>query len=126
MKKIISILLCLAMLAGSLAGCSAAGTPKEYIPVGDQLVQEDEEVKQQVASADPEADFALAYCPEESLNPLSCADTTNRMMLSLVYQGLFTTNREGEVYPVLCKNYTASSDLTIYDFTIVHSPFKDG
>lgn len=127
MKKRMSILLCLAMLAGLLTGCVAAGTPKEYIPVGDQLVQEGEEVQQQVVSADPEADFTLAYCPEESLNPLSSANTTNRMLLSLVYQGLFTTNREGEVYPVLCKNYTASSDLTIYDFTIdPQATFSDG
>ena len=126
MKKIISILLSLAMLAGFLTGCTAAGTPREYIPVGDQLVQGDEEQqKAEIGVADE--NFALAYNPQETLNPLSAADFTNRMLFSLVYQGLFTTNRDGEVLPILCKNYTASSDLTVYSFTIdPRATFSDG
>lgn len=127
MKKSISILLCLAMLAGLLTGCTAAGEPGEYIPVGDQLVQGDGEEQMQTEPGENDEGFAMAYNPAEALNPLSAADTTNRLLFSLVYQGLFTTNRDGEVIPILCKNYTASSDLLIYDFTIdPKATFSDG
>ena len=40
MKRIISILLCLTMFAGLLAGCSAANEQEAYIPTGDALEQE--------------------------------------------------------------------------------------
>ena len=126
MKRIISILLCLAMLAGSLTGCTAAGTPKEYVPVGD-LLGEDAIAAQEAQAAEEEDPFTLAYYPDETFNPLSCADFTNRMICSLVYQGLFTTSRDGEIIPILCKSYTASSDLTVYDFTIdPTATFSDG
>lgn len=126
MKRIISILLCLAMLAGSLTGCTAAGTPKEYVPVGD-LLGEDAIAAQEAQTAEEEDPFTLAYYPDETFNPLSCADFTNRMICSLVYQGLFTTSRDGEIIPILCKSYTASSDLTVYDFTIdPTATFSDG
>ena len=127
MKRIISLLLCLAMMAGMLTGCTVAGTPREYTPVGDQLVQEGEEGQKQADASDTEEDFALAYNPQESLNPLASADYNNRLLFSLVYQGLFTTDRDGEVLPILCKNYTASSDLTVYTFTIdPKATFSDG
>ena len=127
MKRVISILLCLMMLAGMLTGCTAAGEPGEYIPVGDQLAQEDAEAQEQTEPGENEEGFAMAYNPAEPLNPLSAADTTNRLLFSLVYQGLFTTDRDGDVLPILCKNYTASEDLMVYDFTIdPKATFSDG
>lgn len=127
MKKASSIVLCLAMLAGLLTGCTAAGAPGAYTPVGD-LQTENGAVPENASEAGEEEDtFALAYYPEETLNPLSSADFTNRMICSLVYQGLFTANREGDVIPILCKSYTASADLTVYDFTIdPTATFSDG
>ena len=126
MKKIISILLCLVTLAGLFTGCTAAGEPIPYTPVGDELAPEGEG---QLAEGEQEEtqSFSLAYYPELSMNPLSASDFTNRVVLSLVYQGLFATNRENEVLPILCKNYTASADLMIYDFTIdPAATFSDG
>ena len=127
MKKIISILLCLVMLAGLLTGCTAAGAPGEYTPVGDLLGSDVSADQSSEETAEEEDPFTLAYYPEESLNPLSSADFTNRMICSLLYQGLFTTDRDGDILPILCKSYTASSDLTIYDFTIdPTATFSDG
>ena len=126
MKKIISILLCLAMLAGLLTGCSAAGTPKPYTPVGDELVEEKPETDQEQEEEQKQS-FSLAYVPESSMNPLSATELSNRVVLSLMYQGLFAVSRENEILPILCKNYRVSTDLTVYEFTIdPAATFSDG
>ena len=125
MKKIISLLLCLAMLAGLLTGCSAAGEPIPYTPVGDELVAD---AQGDVAAAEEgENEFMMAFYPDTTMNPLSCPEFTNRVIISLMYQGLFATSRDGEVLPILCKNYTASADLMIYEFFLdPTATFSDG
>ena len=126
MKRYISVLLCLVILAGLLAGCTAAGEPVEYIPVGDELAQEEDGLLTEEAPEDVQ-EFSLAYFPEQSMNPLSASDFSNRVVISLLYQGLFATNRENEVLPILCKNYTASADLMVYEFTVdPTATFSDG
>jgi len=126
MKRIISILLCLVLLAGLLAGCTAAGEPIPYVPVGDELAPEEASAGMEEEQEEVQA-FSMAYYPELSMNPLSAGDFSNRVVLSLIYQGLFATNRENEVLPILCKNYTANADLTVYEFTVdPAATFSDG
>ena len=126
MKKFLAILLCLAMLASLISGCTAAGAPGAYTPVGDELTEE-EKTQTDEDSGEKVQSFSLGYYPESSMNPLSADDFTNRVVLSLLYQGLFSVNRDNEVLPILCKNYTASADLMVYEFTIdPTATFSDG
>lgn len=126
MKKVLSILLCLTMLAGLLTGCTAAGEPIPYVPVGEGL-EGNEGQEKETSEETEEGEFMLAYNPDEALNPLFTTEYTNRVIFSLIYQGLFATSRSGEVIPILCKNYSASSDLTVYEFTLdPMATFSDG
>ena len=126
MKKMISILLCLAMLAGMLTGCASAHTPVAYEPVGDALEKDQQEITVS-ADGDQEQVLSMAYYADQPLNPYEATDFTNRVLVSLMYQGLFAVDRNNEVIPILCKNYTASTDLMIYEFTIdPTATFSDG
>lgn len=125
MKKRISILLCLCMVLGMLGGCRSED-PESYVPTGDALVMEDEEVVYQVED-DGTQSFSLAYYPAFGLDPLNCTDYTNRTIFSLVYQGLFAVSRENEVIPMLCESYTVSADQRIYEFKLnPKATFSDG
>ena len=117
MKKLLCIWLCLALLTGLLAGCGASEDPGAYEPTGSALegaTQPEAEETEETAGQS----FSLAYYEELSMNPLVCEDFTNRVIISLMYQGLFAVNRDNEVLPILCKGYTASPDLLTYEFTI--------
>lgn len=126
MKKSISILLCLVLLMSLLTGCGAAHDPEAYIPTGDALEQDTAAQKDNVAS-DQEQAMSLAYYPDRSLNPLTCTDYTNRVLMPLLYQGLFAVNRDYEVIPILCKSYTVTADMMTYEFTLdSRATFSDG
>ena len=126
MKKWISIALCLALLAGLLTGCAANDAPENYEPTGNALEGVTEAVTETEETSDGQR-FSLAYYPDASMNPLVSEDFTNRVLISLVYQGLFAVNRENDVLPVLCAGYTASPDLLTYEFTIdPMATFSDG
>lgn len=125
MKKRISILLCLALLAGMFGGCTAAHTPEAYEPTGNLLDGEEADI--QADGTQEEQTLSLAYYADESLNPLMAADFTNRALMPLIYQSLFAVNRDYEVIPILCKQYTASVDLMTYEFTVdPAATFSDG
>ena len=127
MKKRISILLCLAMLAGCFAGCAPAHAPQAYEPSGDALVDEDRQEIITPNEGDQEQMMSLAFYAEQSINPLESTDFTNRVLMNLMYQGLFAVDRNNEVIPILCKNYSASTDLMTYEFTIdPTATFSDG
>ena len=125
MKKILSIFLCLCMVLPLLSGCREVD-PESYVPTGDALAMEDEEVVNQVVD-DGTQSFSLVYYPEAGLNAIYCTDYTNRVIFPLVYQSLFSVNRENEVVPILCDSYTVSSDQRTYEFTInPKATFSDG
>lgn len=125
MKRIIAMLLCLCMVLPLLAGCRA-DDPESYVPTGDALLMEDEEEVYQVED-DGTQSFSLAYYPVHGLNPIHCTDYTNRMIFPLVYQGLFSVNRENEVVPILCESYTVSADQRIHSFKIrSNATFSNG
>ena len=126
MKKIISILLCLCLFAGLLTGCVEEENPEAYVPTGDALYwgDEDETVE---SERDTDQQLSLVYYTDKELNPLKATDYTNRMLMPLIYQGLFSVNRDYEVVPILCSNYTVSADMMKYEFTIdPRATFSDG
>lgn len=125
MKRIIAVFLSLALLAGLLSGCQS-DSAEAYVPTGDALVVEGQEVEQEFMST-TDQEMSLVYYPDRGMNPIFCTDYTNRVLFPLVYQSLFSVNRDGEVVPILCGTYTVSADMRAYEFTInPHATFSDG
>lgn len=123
MKRFIAMILLLALV---LAGC---GSDDPYIPSGDGLTW-DEDYTGPVATRpaeEEEQSITLTYYPDVSMNPYTCTDYTNRALFSLIYQGLFCTDRNYNVEPVLCSRYSISASMTTYTFYIDETAsFSDG
>jgi len=123
MKRLLALAICLCIL---LCGCS--GQKDAYVPTGDGLSYEPDYTGPQNKPQTEETPqlLSLPYYAERSLNPYLCEDFTNRALLSLLYQSLFTTSRDYVVEPLLCKTYTVSKDLKTYTFYLQQATFSDG
>ena len=122
MKKL-CILLCLCLL---LSGCTT--NVEEHTPTGDGLSYGDDYTGPQNKPDTQEKPqhFSLAYYKDLPLNPYLSTDFTNRALLPLLYQSLFTTNRNYVVEPQLCKSFTVSKDMKTYTFYLEQATFSDG
>ena len=126
MKRIFCLLLCLCMVAGLFTGCAMDDDPSVYVPTGDALLMEDEKEEVRVQT-DATQELTLAYYSGKSMNPLKATNYTNRALMPLIYQGLFSVDREYNVEPILCKNYTVTADLMTYEFEVdPAATFSDG
>ena len=104
-KRLILLALCLALI---LSGCASgkqetndpASEPNDII--SDAVTPEKEPIT---------TNFGLAYQAQFGLNPYQCTSLTNRTILSLLYESLFTVTSGFQVEPVLCEYYDVSSDL---------------
>ena len=127
MKKILALLLSAATLLGMLAGCGTTDN-SAYVPTGDALFNEGDDLEEYLYGTEEEIDvLTLGYYPDRSMNPLVAATYTNRVLLSLMYQGLFAVNNNYEVTPILCSRYRVSPDNMIWTFYVeVGATFSDG
>ena len=130
MRKL-ALLLSLVMLLTAFTGCAGE---QAYVPTGDGLA---DVAPPTTVPAEPgvtapgglfatEANFTLAYFPEEGFNPYDCLNINNRMLFSLLYQSLFITDNNYNVEPQLCQSYTVTEDLTTYIFTLAQATYADG
>ena len=62
--------------------------------------------------------FTLPWDAELTINPYNCVSRANSTFLPLIYEGLFCVSGEFEAEPVLCSEWNASDDLTVYSFTL--------
>lgn len=120
MKRITACLLLACLL---LSGCTLGKTP--YQPSGDALHQQTTApvITSPVAV---EQSLTLGYNPDKALNPYTATDITNRLLFSLLYQGLFSVDADYQVWPILCKNYSVSKDMKTYVFYLEAATFSDG
>ena len=123
MKKVMSTLLAVMMLLSMLSGCQTDESP--YVPTGSGLTV-DEDAGAATLPQDSDQALTLTYYPERTMNPLLSTDFTNRALFSLLYQSLFSVDRNYEVEPQLCKNYRISKDMKTYTFYIADATFTDG
>lgn len=126
MRKTLPLILCICLFLSLFSGCAAENTP--YVPKGDALMPEDADL---TATAPREEnlnqEMTLAYYADRELNPFRATDFTNRVLFSLIYQGLFAYNSNYEPVPILCKSYRASSDSRTYTFYLdPTAAFSDG
>lgn len=124
MKRILAFLLCVALTV-PLFGCSTDETP--YVPTGNALVIEGETVAPTEDVDAVEQFLELAYYPKYSLNPYNATNFSNRVLFSLLYQGLFATDSNYESVPILCQSMTVSEDMRTYTIYIEpKASFSDG
>ncbi len=115
MKRLLCLMLSLGLLLG---GCGGAGE-SEPTEVTQPTVESQEDSH--------ETDwFTMAYFPEEGFNPYLCGNVSNRMLLSLVFQGLFSVDRDGQASAVLCGSYEMSDDGLTHTLTVAEATFSDG
>ena len=122
MKQSIAIILSCLLLLSVLCGC---GAKAPYVPTGNGLGEQGA-TPPTLPSEQEEQKFSLVYDPDKTLNPYLCATPTNRMLFSLMYQGLFTVNRAYEAEPMLCSRYWVSQDGKTYHFYLEKATFSDG
>ncbi len=123
MKKRTVFFLILALVF-SLFGCSTEKEP--YIPTGNGLSSTYPGSPGQEPGGEEEPQIALLYDPNASMNPFASMSDTNRVLFSLMYQGLFAVDRSYEVRPVLCESYNLSADMKTYTFYLSEALFSNG
>lgn len=123
MKRVFAIMLALGLL---LCGCGGKG---EYVPTGDGLSWDDDYTGpvNTRPREESEQELTMPYYAHVTMNPLLCTDYTNRAFMSLIYQGMFTVDREYKVEPMLCEKYSMSEDMKTYIFYVdAKATFSDG
>lgn len=122
-RRVLSLFLSVLLTAGLFSGCSEDESP--YIPTGDAL---DMGGIGGTQATEPPSDqeLTLVYYPDRSLNPYTATDFTNRTLFGLLYQGLFSVDRNYQAVPILCKSYRISPDLKTYTFQLENALFSDG
>ncbi len=113
MKKRFFSLFLIALL---LMGCVANQNNDNYVPTGDAILMEGQDPEDLIEEEVPQ-ELLLAYYPDRSMNPLIGVNITNRVLFSLIYQGLFATDSQNNTYPMLCSHYQVSPDnrsITVY------------
>ena len=110
MKRMISLLLCMAMILSLFAGCAGKTDNSAYVPTGDAIVLEGQNPEDIQPQQEELQELYLAYYPERSLNPLFGSDYTNRILMSLMYQPLFAVDNKKNPTPILCGSYRVSAN----------------
>ncbi len=127
MKKFLSLLLSLALLAGAFAGCTRNIDNSAYVPTGDALLLEGQDPEDILPPEEDTQELTLAYYPDRKLNPLFGSDYINRILMSLMYQPLFAVDNNKNTTPILAGGYQVSPNgrnWTVYLDENAH--FSDG
>ena len=126
MKKCTALLLILA-LALPLFGCGRSIDNSGYVATGDAILMEGQEPEDIMPEEEDTQELTLAWYPDRKMNPLLGSDYTNRVLMSLIYQGLFAVDSQKNPTPILCGSYQVSDNLknwTIYLDS--NATFSDG
>lgn len=111
------------MVFGLLAGCE--NDKGVYTPTGNGLTGDDGVNPVAPNQQERPQSLSLIYYAEKSMNPYLCTDFTNRALFSLLYQSLFIVDRNYNVEPMLCKQFSRSEDMQTYVFYIEEATFSD-
>lgn len=126
MKRILSFVLALVMLASAFTGCGQKGE-EAYVPTGDAMLMEGEEPEVTLPDDPALKNLTLAYAPERSMNPLIGMNHSNRVLFSLIYQPLFALDSRNTPWPILAAGMRMSDDRKIYTILLDRSAtFSDG
>lgn len=119
-KRLLALVLCIALV---LSGCGSSRAQGESHPDSGDIISDAVAPKK----SEGVTTFGLAYQSKFGLNPYTCTNMTNRTILSLLYESLFSVTSNFEVEPVLCEYYDVSEDLREYTIHLVPGvQFCDG
>ena len=114
------------MLLSLLTGCLGED-PDVYVPHGGAMLDASEEPEDLSLQEEELQSLNLTYFPDRSMNPLIGNNITNRVLFSLIYQGLFSIDRDNVAVPILCSYYEVTTDNRNYTFYIdENARFSDG
>ncbi len=126
MKKGISLLLVLITVLGCCSGCARTIDNSGYVATGDAILMEGQDPEDLLPEEDTQ-DLTLAYYPDRSMNPLYGSDYTNRVVMSLIYQGLFAVDANNNTTPILCSRYHVTPDNRTWTIYLEpNATFSDG
>ncbi len=98
-KRILSFIMCLVLMLPCLSGCDVKDKVKETL--GDsQSTQPDPGID--------EVGYTLPYLRTDSLNPYKCETQTNRNLMTLLYDSLFSVTNDFKVDNVIAYSYILS------------------
>jgi len=127
MKKCVSLLLLFAIVLPIFSGCRKSIDNSAYVPTGDALLMEGQDPDDLIPEEEDTQELTLAYYPDRRLNPLFGSDYTNRVLMSLMYQGLFAVDNKKNVTPILCGSYQVSANSRNWTFYLdPKATFSDG
>lgn len=127
MKKLLSLLLIMLTLLGIFSGCTKKIDNSGYIPTGNAILMEGQDPEDILPEEEDDQELALAYYASRSMNPLFGSDYTNRVVMSLIYQGLFAVDSNNDPTPILCSRYQVSSSARTWTFYLeTGATFSDG
>lgn len=127
MKRFVCLLLALGLMLPVFSGCSKKIDNSGYVATGDAILMEGQNPEDIMPEEEDHQELTLAYYPKRSLNPLFGSDYTNRVLMSLIYQGLFAVDNQKNVTPILCSSYRVSSNNKTWTFYLdANATFSDG
>ena len=127
MRKNLSLLLALSLLLGLFSGCANKIDNSGYVATGDAILMEGQDPEDLMPEEEDTQELTLAYYPDRKLNPLFGSDYTNRVLMSLMYQGLFAVDNRKNVVPILCGEYQVSANSRNWTFyPDPNARFSDG
>ena len=126
MKKTVALLLAVLMSLGVFSGCRQEEAP--YTPTGAGLTWDEDYTGPRYEREEEkvEQELHLTFYADRTMNPYTCTDYTNRALFTLIYQSLFSVDRNYEAEPQLCKKYSVSADLKTYTIYLENAVFTDG
>lgn len=126
MKRLLAGALALSLVL-PLAGCGRKIDNSGYVATGDAILMEGQEPEDILPEEEADQQLRLAYYPDRQLNPLYGSDYTNRVLMSLMYQGLFAVDSKKNPTPMLCSSYQVSSTQRNWTFYLdPNATFSDG
>lgn len=120
MRRILALLLTAVLLSGCMPGeQNEAGSRSEPVALSEAMPEHE--------SAQTSRIFSLAYEPSSGFNPYRCTAQSNRTVLSLLYEPLFTVDSSFKAEPYLCESYEATGDGKTHTLTLRRDvTFSDG
>ncbi len=127
MKRFLAIILAVLLFGNLCSGCTRKIDNSGYVPTGNAIVLDGQDPDDFLDEEEDTQELTLAYYPNRSLNPLFGSDYTNRVLMSLMYQGLFAVDNSKNVTPILCASYRVSANNRTWVFYLESdATFSDG